>query len=382
MKASMLSGETVKKGLGILAATILVLLIITWFFSFWDLDRIISARFYNPETGWYLKKADPWMWLYRYGTIPGIALTITALVGTVITYLRNPDSRWHRYFLVVALTSIVGAGLLVNGILKPYWGRPRPSQLQELGGQYLYRDLLSPGIPGKGKSFPSGHATMGFLFFSLVYFRRKSRTIAWAGGIVGLALGTALSAARVVQGAHFTTDCIWSFGIIWMTATILYYFVLRIPAPVSKTPCRLSRNQKIGIGAIGLFMSVAILLAFLTRRPFYESYYFQLGPIDPKIHELRVGLKSGYVRTSVRYTDQHAPMVLIHARGFAWTGASEIPGKTAANISNNIYQVVFILQKQGYFAELTHHIEVVLPGRYKETLAVVFMDGADKSISQ
>ena len=382
MTAFMLSGDTVKKGLGILAATILALLIISGVFSFWDLDRIITARFYKPGTGWYLKEAEPWLWFYRYGTIPGIALSIASLVGAVITRLRNPDSRWHRYFLLVVLTSIIGAGLLVNGILKPYWGRPRPNQLQEFGGQYEYRNVLSPGIPGKGKSFPSGHATMGFIFTALIYFYRKSKATAWIGGIVVLSYGTAMSAARVVQGAHFTTDCIWSLGILWVVATVLYYFVLRIPSPVPKTPRHLTRKQKIGVGVIGALLSAAIALILLTRQPFFETYYFHLGRIDPKVRELRVGLKNGYVRAHVRYNELHPPLVLIHARGFSWTGASEIPGKVSAKISENIYQAVYIMQKQGYFSELTHDIEVVLPGRYKDKLTVVFMDETGKPIPQ
>jgi len=378
----MLSGDTVKKGLGMLGATILVLLVISWVFTYWDLDRFISARFYKPGTGWYLKEAEPWMWLYRYGTIPGIVLSIASLAGFVITRLRNPDSRWHRYFLLVLLTSIIGAGLLVNGFLKPYWGRPRPNQLQELGGQYQYRNVLNPGIPGRGKSFPSGHATMGFLFVSLVYFHRKSVAIAWIGGIGGLAYGTLMSAARVVQGAHFTTDCIWSLGILWMVASVSYYFVLRIPAPAPETPRHLTRKQKIGVGVFGTLVSAAIILVLLARQPFYETYYFHLGRIDPKIRELRVGLKNGFIRAHVRYNMLHPPLVLIHARGFAWTGASEKQGKTVAKISEDVYQAVYVMQKEGYFSELTHDIEVVLPGRYRDNLTVVFMDETGKPIQK
>ena len=134
--------------------------------------------------------------------------------------------------------------LIVNGILKPYWGRPRPNQIQELGGQYVYRHVLNPGIPGKGKSFPSGHSTMGFIFVSLIYFHRKSRSAAWIGGISGIVYGSVISAARVVQGAHFVTDCIWSLGVIWMVATISYYHVLRIPSAERKIPRQLTRRQK------------------------------------------------------------------------------------------------------------------------------------------
>ncbi len=371
-----------KKCLGMLTATIGVLLLVSWIFTHWDLDRTIAARFYSPETGWYLKDANPWHWLYRYGTIPGIALTLAALTGAVASRLRKPESRWHRYFLLVVLTSVLGAGLLVNGILKPYWGRPRPNQIQELGGQYKYRNVLSPGIPGKGKSFPSGHATMGFIFVSLIYFHRKSKLIAWIGGTGGLAYGALVSTARVVQGAHFVTDCIWSLGLMWMVASVLYYFVLRIPAPVPKTPKTLTKKQKIGIILIGVILSAAITLAFLTRRPFYETYYFHIGPIPDTIRELRVGLDNGFVRTATRCTDQHPLLVLVHARGFAWTGASETQHTVSRSSAGGVYRVLYRMEPHGYFSELTHDIEVVIPTPLRDRLTVVFMDDTVAPVSQ
>jgi len=374
--------HSLKKGLGMLAATLGGLLIISWIFSHWDLDRTIAARFYSSESGWFLKETNPWHWLYRYGTIPGIAFTLAALVGSVITRFRMPDSGWHRYFLLVVLTSILGAGLIVNGILKPYWGRPRPNQIRELGGQYQYRNALSPGIPGKGKSFPSGHATMGFIFVSLIYFHRKSRVVAWIGGIGGMVYGTLISITRVVQGAHFVTDCIWSLGIIWMVASAMYYFVLKIPAPVPQTPKPLTKKQRISIIMIGVLLSAAITMAFLTRRPYYETYSFHIGPIPPDIRELRVGLENGFARTSVRYTDQHPLLVLINAHGFAWTGAFEAQETVSRSNSGAVFRVIYRMKEYGYFAELTHDIEVVVPNSLRDRLRVVFVNETGKPISQ
>jgi hypothetical protein len=295
----------------------------------------------------------------------------------VIARLKTPEKQWHHYFLLVVLTSVIGAGILVNGILKPYWGRPRPNQIQELGGQYPYQNVFSPGIPGKGKSFPSGHASMGFLFVSLVYFRRKSIVIAWIGGIGGLAYGTALSATRVVQGAHFVTDCMWSLGVIWLVATALYYFVLMIPSRESKTQPILSRRQKQGVAVFAALLTVVIVFATLSRRPFFETYYFNVVHLKPEIRELRVGLENGYTRATIRYSDQHHLLVLIHARGFAWTRAYETPGIVSEKSSGRIHQAVYRMEKHGYFSELNHEIEVVIPTRLKDKLTVVFMNKSE-----
>ena len=54
--------------------------------------------------------------------------------------------------------------------------------------------------------------------------------LAILGGTAGLGYGGLMSITRVVQGAHFAADTVWSLGIMALTAQVLYYFVLRIPA--------------------------------------------------------------------------------------------------------------------------------------------------------
>ncbi len=350
-----------------------MLLLVSWIFAHWNLDRSISARFYNPDSGWYLEEAPPWYWLYRYGTIPGILLTLLALIGTVVARVRRVYSRWYRYFLLIFLTALLGAGLLVNGFLKPYWGRPRPSQIQEFGGQHTYREALSPGIPGKGRSFTCGHCTMGFLFVSLVYFRRRSAAVAWFGGLGGLTYGSLISAARVVQGAHFVTDCIWSLGVLWLVATVLYYFVLKIPDPVRKPMITLRSKQKRVVVIMATLLAVGITLAFLTRRPYFETGYFY-PQLSSQIREMHIGLDHGAVKRTVRYSDSAPMQILIHARGFAWIGASDAKTVKASSIFGNTYEVVYETETKGYFSELMYEIEAVIPSPLKGQLTVVFTD--------
>lgn len=349
------------------------MLLVSWIFAHWDLDRSVSARFYHPDEGWFLEEAPPWYWLYRYGTIPGILLTLSALIGAVFLRVRHPDGNGYRYFLMIALTALLGAGLLVNGFLKPYWGRPRPSEIQEFGGQYTYRQALSPGIPGKGRSFPCGHCTMGFLFVALFYCHRRSATVAWVGGLGGLLYGSLISAARVVQGAHFVTDCIWSLAVLWLVATVLYYFILKIPDPGRTPMLPLRAGQRKILVIIATLLAVGIALAFLTRRPFFETGYFY-PQLSSHIREMRVGLDGGAVKRTVRYSDSAPLQILIHARGFAWVGASDAKAVKSASVSGDTYQVVYQNETQGYFSELTHEIEVVIPIPLKDRLTVVFTD--------
>ena len=367
-------------GLWTVAATLTLLLLASWICIHWDLDRTIAACFYTPGQGWLEKEAQPWHGLYAYGTIPGIVLTLACLLGWIVARLRSPESQWHRYFLLVVLTSVIGAGLLVNGVLKPYWGRPRPNQIRELGGKYDYHHVLMPGIPGKGKSFPCGHCTMGYLFVALFYFRRKSPALAYAGGTFGLIYGSVVGMARVVQGAHFASDCLWSLGVIWLTASVLYFFVLKIPSEQKLRPSPLDTRQKRLMAAVATLLAALIFVGFMTRRPFFETYYKAglVEAVDGEMRVLRVGLRGGFDRTKIRYTDDPHALVLVHSQGFAWPGCAQFLTVDKWKPAGETVEIVYRLEPKGYFSELTHEIEVTLPRRLKERIQVVFLDDDGK----
>ncbi|MBI9084054.1 MAG: phosphatase PAP2 family protein [Desulfobacterales bacterium] len=363
-----------------LTATLTLLLAASWMCIHWDLDRTIAARFYTPGQGWLEKEAQPWHGLYLYGTFPGIVLTLACLVGWIWVRFRSPESQWHKYFLLVVLTSVLGAGILVNGFLKPYWGRPRPNQIRELGGKYDYHHVLTPGIAGKGKSFPCGHCTMGYLFVALFYFRRKSPALAYTGGSFGLIYGSVVGMARVVQGAHFASDCLWSLGVIWLTASALYFFILKIPSVKKLRPSPLNTRQKRLMAAIAALLAALIIVGFMTRRPFFETYYNagSLWSVESEIRELRVGLRGGFDSMKIRYTDDPHVLVLIHSQGFAWPGCAQFLSIDQSKRVGETFEIVYRLDAKGYFSELTHEIEVTLPRRLKERIRVVFLDEAGK----
>jgi membrane-associated PAP2 superfamily phosphatase len=359
-----------------LGASVGALLLVSWVFSSWDLDRRISALFYQADGGFYLEEGQPWYWLYRFGTVPGILLILASLLGAVTLRVRRPDSRWYAYFLLVVFTALIGAGVMVNGLLKPYWGRPRPNQIREFGGQYAYQEALSPGTPGKGRSFTCGHCTMGFLFVTLVYFRRRSKAVAWVGGFCGLAYGSLLSVARVVQGAHFVTDCIWSLGVLWLTATVLYYFVLKIPDPAHTPTVFLHPKQKRTAVVIATLLAAATILAFLTRRPHFETAHFY-PQLPNGIRAMYVGLEGGADKCSVRYTAGARLQIMVHSHGFAWIGASDTALVKSSSLADNVYTVRYTTIQEGYFSELDHEIEVVIPIQDKDRLTVVCTDATE-----
>src|SRR5262249_12617292 len=112
---------------------------------------------------WVLKTAVPWSWLNWYGEYPVWLLAAGAAVVWCGSLYRRAWVRHRRACALILLAVALGPGLLVNGILKPLWGRPRPHQVEIFGGAQTYRYWWQPGNFGGGRSFSSGHAATGYV---------------------------------------------------------------------------------------------------------------------------------------------------------------------------------------------------------------------------
>jgi lipid A 4'-phosphatase len=202
-----------------------------------QIDLALSARFYHPALpqAWYLEAAQPWRWLYRYGEYPALAMACGALLVCLGSCLRRSWCGYRRHCLFLILAVALGPGLLVNGLLKPAWGRPRPRQIEQFGGSQAFRPWWQPGGPGAGESFPSGHAAMGYILVAVALLVPRQRSI-WLYGLAltsALGFGTLLGITRLVQGGHFASDIVWAGCLMCGTAIVLRkaLTVLLLPFP-------------------------------------------------------------------------------------------------------------------------------------------------------
>ena len=348
-----------RRGGVLLAVIIVVLVLTTWVFIHWDLDRIIAGQFYSSESGWHLRHAQPWSLIYKYGTVPGLMLTITALVFWVVCLTKSRLRHLHRFALVVVLAAVIGPGLLVNGVFKNYWGRPRPRQVEDFGGQWAYRNVSQPGVPGKGKSFPCGHCAMGFLICSLLVFRRHAPWLAYGGGLLGVSLGAFISLTRIVQGAHFPTDTIWSLGIVLLVTILLYYFILQVPKPRQESTRRITRSRKWLIGGVSTAAALVIIIGFLLHRPFYQTHSAHIKhPLNAT--QIVVNVNERVDKFNTVYTTAEKSRIVMDAWGFAWSGVKH-RCSPQVNLKGGILVIDLAVSKKGYFAELTHELRLYLP---------------------
>jgi lipid A 4'-phosphatase len=359
-----------RRGWILAAVQMAVLVLVTVLLERFDVDRRLAAHFYRADDGWYLSKSPLWVWLYAYGTIPGLMLTLGALIaclaGFYVPYLRS----WRKPCLLVVLTAMIAAGLLVNAVLKQYWGRPRPSQTVELGGKWDYRPIFPPGPPGKGASFPCGHCTMGFVFLAMAGFYRQNKALAVSGVAAGMVLGVLLSVGRMVQGAHFLSDAIWSLGIVAMTASIVYMYL----APISLEDKRvsgppMSRSSRIWITATAVIGALILAGGFFTRRPYHTTKDYLLD-LDQAVQVVDIRINANPERVAVRYGDQPAGGLLqVDVHGFGWMNFDYHLGFDTHTEGRTLYAVVDV-KARSYFAELDHALTLTLPRNTDHRLAV------------
>jgi len=114
-----------------------------------------------------------------------------------------------RSVLFLALGLALGPGLLVNVILKEYWDRPRPQQVQEFGGALAFRPWYKiDGACEKNCSFVSGETSGAFWLVapaSLAPPPLRLPAVALALGV-----GVLTGVMRVAFGGHFPSDVLFA----------------------------------------------------------------------------------------------------------------------------------------------------------------------------
>ena len=214
--------------LGILLASLLI--------RWTDFDLRIAGLFYD-RTGrvWPYALAEPWLTIYRQGTLPsivvGIGGAVVALFGPWI--LPRPEWRKSRAMqragLFLALMLVLGPGLIVNVGFKHLWGRPRPNQCCEFNGE---KEFLPVGTwaseRSRNSSFPSGHAAVAFYLIALGFVAGRQRPrLTTACFVIGILFGFGMGLTRVVQGGHFVSDVLWAGALVYFTGAALSWLILR-----------------------------------------------------------------------------------------------------------------------------------------------------------
>lgn len=202
-----------------------LLVLLTVLIAATGLDLKASTYFHRPD-GWPLGNEQPWRFFYLYGYFPAYILGGAALALFAASFMKPALAGWRRNSAFMVILLMLGPGILVNSVFKELWGRPRPREIVQFGGEKQFHQPWERGVAGEGKSFPSGHGASAF-YLAMPFFalrRRKPQLAAWifSGGML---YGIFMGIARIAQGGHFASDILWAWGVVHLAAVALYYLM-------------------------------------------------------------------------------------------------------------------------------------------------------------
>jgi membrane-associated PAP2 superfamily phosphatase len=191
-----------------------------------DLDIRVTALLFNPEFYTYgMRQAlvpvrQGAMWLIAALAAPAVLAVLLKLVMP-----SRPMFMPGRAVLLLIATLALGPGLLVNVIAKEHWGRPRPIEVQQMGGSKPFVAWWDPrGTCANNCSFVSGDVAGGFWTMAPAALAPAPwRALAYTAAI---AFGSGIAVLRMLFGGHFFTDAVFAgvmtFVIIWLVFNLLY----------------------------------------------------------------------------------------------------------------------------------------------------------------
>ncbi len=195
-----------------------------------QLDLKIAAKFYevvyNGNT-FGMRIYPPLMRTHNIGLWFVIALVTCAVVCLIWNIVR-PQGRVFistRALLFLLSTFLLGPGLLVNVLLKDHWGRPRPIDVTEFGGNQHFVAWWDPrGDCPSNCSFVSGDVATAFWTIApAALVPSPWQAVAYVGAI---GFGIAMGAFRIMAGGHFFSDVafagIFTISVIWFSYALIF----------------------------------------------------------------------------------------------------------------------------------------------------------------
>jgi lipid A 4'-phosphatase len=192
------------------------------------LDVQIAAYLQTPGVKIALASFYPWFDTVRDCNVALSAAFVIVAIGTLLIKLIWPQRRTlisARASLLIIATFALAPALLVNGILKPHSGRPRPAAVVDLGGTQPFVQWWDfRGECDGNCSFVSGEASGAYALLAPAVLAPPPWRYVAIGAVV--VYGTAIGVMRMMVGGHFATDIVFAGVftalIVWLLHGCIY----------------------------------------------------------------------------------------------------------------------------------------------------------------
>jgi len=175
---------------------------------------------------------------FNFVSIRGISLALMAILVSLFGFYLfktklQKFSEKNYLFAKLSMLLIVISGLIVQ-FLKFLWGRIRYEDIVNGLGNFTAW-YIPQGITG-GSSFPSGHVFLAWVLIPLFLIINKNKISKNIALLLTILFGLFISYERVIIGAHYTSDVLFSTGIVILIFLFLYkkYFPKKSNLPTEK----------------------------------------------------------------------------------------------------------------------------------------------------
>jgi len=200
-------------------------------FLFPSLDISFSKLFYNQV--FYHRYHYLAIFSFRYTPLIINTAAIIYLCTLIYQYLLYKKINKILIYLIISLA--IGPGLIVNTLFKNQFGRARPIEIKEFGGQKTFsRPFILSNQCNVNCSFTSGHAAAGYYATCAAFIVSRKRFAKFFH--IGIVIGSLVGFARIVQGAHFLSDVIGSGFIVILINYFCWEVIFRSKFTVQTSP--------------------------------------------------------------------------------------------------------------------------------------------------
>ncbi|WP_162652613.1 phosphatase PAP2 family protein [Lentilitoribacter sp. Alg239-R112] len=212
----------------VIAMTIAVSVV---FLIYPQLDIYLASFFADGKNGFPLNQSQFLVALRFLYNVEITVLCVTAVSMSLYTRQNRDITKTpHQFWDLIIASFIAGPLVLVNMILKSYWGRPRPAHIAEFGGTsdfvppYYISDQCQSNcsfVSGEGSAIATSGILLGIIAWTALPHKRK----------LIITLITMLSALgiglRFVKGRHFMSDSLLA-ALFSAIVILLIYKIFKI----------------------------------------------------------------------------------------------------------------------------------------------------------
>lgn len=208
---------------GLIGLTLLI-------FGLWPGIDLALSGYFHDATGFAIRQNVVVEFLRNQIWNATLVMAFVAAVLLGMAYWRKTDGWFWGYILAVF---VMGPGLAVNQGFKSYWGRARPTQIAEFGGEAQFSPAWQISDQcARNCSFVSGEGagtTAMTIALLMILYRYRARLNPWlyrAGQALTLVTLAFVGWQRIAAGGHFLSDVLLSMLLVSLIAAVLARLML------------------------------------------------------------------------------------------------------------------------------------------------------------